>query len=198
MKHYILLRKSAGGPVAVDYEQLSGRPKVFVVSKDPKWIIRCMYYAFIASLPFETADIGAGGTSLPKLVAFAFIAVTLLQPRLCFKFAPKAFWYFTIHLCVVALMGMLQDPVFYSRITAQLWMHTQLLILFWVSYNLVQYEWIGKGTLWALAISCLVLALLQALGSASIMTGGGRVSALRENPNSLATVLSLGLIALVG
>src|SRR5215470_4445023 len=77
MKHYILLRKSAGGPVAVDYEQLSGLLKVFVGADGPRWIIRYAYYAFVFSLPFEAVDIGLDRSvvSLSKVVGYTFIMV---------------------------------------------------------------------------------------------------------------------------
>ena len=124
----------------------------------------------------------------------------LLQPRLCFKPPPRAFWLFTIYLCVVALMGILQEPQFHSQIITHLFTRTQLLIFFWLSYNLVRYERIGKGTLWALAVACIVLATLQALGLTSTSTAklAGRVTAFGANPNAVAGVLSIGLLILVG
>jgi len=122
----------------------------------------------------------------------------LLQPHLCFKFPPKAFWWFVIHLCVVAFMGSLQDPLYYSLIIEQLVTQTQLLILFWVSYNLMLYEQIGKGTIWALALSCLTLAVLQVGGITSEAGVGGRATAFDANPNTIGVVLSVGLLALVG
>ena len=79
MKHYILLRKVTRGPGAVDYKQIAERPKVVVLkvgagANDVLWIIRYTYYAFIASLPFETVDIGfeIGRFSLSKLVGYVF------------------------------------------------------------------------------------------------------------------------------
>src|SRR5262249_31837882 len=146
-----------------------GLLKVFVGANSPMWIIRCAYYAFIFSLPFETVDVGLDRSvvSLSKVIGYTFTMVTLLQPPLCFKFPPKAFWCFMIHLCVVALMGILQDPLFYSEIIIQIYTQTQLLILFWISYNLMRHEQIAKGTLWALAVSCLVLAILQVGGITS-------------------------------
>ena len=199
MKHYILLRKLKGDPVAVDYEQLSGLLKMFIDANGPGWIIRYAYYAFIASLPFEAADIGVDRSvaSLSKIFGYTFMMVTLLQPHLCFKSPPKAFWCFAIHLCIVALMGVMQEPLFYSEIITQIFTQTQLLVLFWISYNLIQYEGIGKGTLGALAVSCFVLAVLQVLGVTSA-TSSGRVSAFGTNPNAIAGVLSIGLLALVG
>jgi len=73
-----------------------------------------------------------------------------------------------------------------------------MLILFWISYNLMKEEGVVKGTLLTLAASCAVLAILQALGILDNVTSHGRVTVLRQNPNTLASVLSLGLLALVG
>jgi len=94
-------------------------------------------------------------------------------------------------------MALIHDPRFYSEIAAQIFTQTQLLVLFWISYNLMRYEQIGKGTLGALAVSCFVLAALQVLGITST-TYQGRVTSLGVNPNTIAGVLSIGLLALVG
>jgi O-antigen ligase len=207
MKHYILLHKLKGDPGVADYQQLAERPKVVVLKvvpgvNDLLWILRYAYYAFIVSLPFEAVDIGldVASFSLSKLIGYVFLMATLLQPHLCFKLPPRAFWLFTIYLCMVVLRGILQESQYYSPIITQLLTQTQLLIFFWIAYNLMRYERIGTGTLWALTVSCLVLAILQALDITS--TGNvheqGRVSAFGINPNSLAWVLSLGLLALVG
>jgi O-antigen ligase len=204
MERYILLRKLTEAPGAVDYQQLAERPKVVILKEgvgtnDVLWIIRYAYYAFIVSLPFETANIGVenGLFSLSKLVGYAFMMAALLRPRLSLKCPPRAFWLFTLYLCVVALLGMLQEPQFHSLIVTQLFTQTQLLILFCISYNLMRYERIRQGTVLALAVSCVVLGILMA---SDITAGGthGRATAFGANPNAIAGVLSLGLLALVG
>ena len=40
----------------------------------------------------------------------------------------------------------------------------QLLIFFWISYSLLQYDRIRKGALLTLAVSCVLVAFLQFLG----------------------------------
>ena len=134
MEHYILLRKLTEGHEAVDYKQLTECPKVIAIkavtgANDVLWIIRYAYYAFIVSLPFALANIGVdvGLSSWGKLVGYAFMMAAFLQKRLCFKFPPKAFWLFTLYLCVVALMGILQEPRFHSLIRTSLFTQTQVI-----------------------------------------------------------------------
>jgi len=96
-------------------------------------------------------------------------------------------------------MGIVQEPRFYDRIRTSLFTVTQVLILFWISYNLMRYERIRKGTLWVLAVSCLILAIMQILNITSERVGyGDRVSAFGDNPNQLGWMLSVGLLTLVG
>src|SRR5437867_5408281 len=74
----------------------------------------------------------------------------------------------------------------------------QLLVLFVISFNLLLSDRIVTGTLWALVASSTALALLQAMGFTSEELVQDRISAVGENPNTLATILSFGLLALTG
>ena len=168
-----------------------------------KWIIRYTFYAFIFSLPFEQGYI-AGGTTLPKLFGIALAAFALLQPRLCYEFPPKAFWWFTLYLFVFAVRSLYlvlappNIPDFSTVVIGQFVRLVQLFVLFWLSYNLLKKEQVVNGTLWAFAAATMLLALLQVTGITSDGYKAGRVTAFDENPNGLATVLSLGLLAVFG
>ena len=78
------------------------RPSPIIQAPQVKWLIRCTFYGFIFLLPFEQAVV-AGGTTLPKLFGLALAAFALLQPRLCYKFPPRGFWWFVLYLFVFAL-----------------------------------------------------------------------------------------------
>lgn len=169
-------------------------------AKDPTWVIRYVYYAFIFSIPFEMVNAGSeeSNFSLAKIAGFIFIMSTPLQPRLCFKFPPGVFWCFALHLYIYAILGYLQNSEFTSLIISQLCTLIQMLLLFWISYNLMRYEQVSKGTLVALAASCILLSFLQVLGFTGEIEANNRASVFGENPNVLGTVLSLGLLVLLG
>jgi O-antigen ligase len=196
-------RGSAGTSVAAGNKTPLKHTKLVIRTDTPKWMIRYAYYAFIFSLPFEAVDIGITAT-LSRLFGLGLATVALLQPKLCFKFPPKAFWWFATYLFAYLLSGAylvlteervpgLAGSILFSLLTL-----IQLLILFWISYNLLHHERIIKGTLWALAAGTIVLAILQLLGVTTNLTGHSRVTAFDQNPNSLASGLALGLLALVG
>jgi O-antigen ligase len=89
-------------------------------------------------------------------------------------------------------------PDFSTGVIEQFFRLVQLLSLFWISYNLLKHEQVLNGTLWALSAATVLLALLQLAGVTSDVSGQGRVAAFAGNPNGLATILSLGLLALFG
>src|SRR5688572_21825950 len=62
----------------------------------PKLLIQVTFFAFIFSLPFETADIGIGygSLSLSKVIGYLFLLSTLLQPRICYQRFPSACGWF--------------------------------------------------------------------------------------------------------
>lgn len=184
-------------PTIINSDRFSERPKVLLASDGPVLIIRCMYYAFIASIPFEALDvgIGSGHFTLPKMVGYAFLVCTLLQPSLCFRSFPKAFWCFVAYIWAFAALGVLEEST--RSVFVRLLTYIQMVILFLLSYNLMRYEKIVKGTLLTLAASCISLAIPHAFGTTPVMEGE-RFTVMNQDPNTFASVLSLGLLALVG
>jgi O-antigen ligase len=162
------------------------------------------FYLFIFSIPFEAADIGldSGVFSLSKFTGYLFIPLALNEWRFCFRRPPGAFWCFLAYLVTFFTLGSLQEVQYQSDFLARLLQLSQLLILFWISYNLLLYERLARGTLLTLGLSCSLLAVLQLLGVTSqqmTITGGGeRLSAFDENANTVGSALSLGLLALIG
>jgi hypothetical protein len=174
-------------------------PEILLTANAPKRIIRCVYYSFIFLLPFETTEVIAEGyLTLAKLVGYVFVAVALLQPSLCFRRPPKAFWYFAAYLYVFVVLGFTQESEFFKPIFSFLIKLIQMLILFWLSYNIMRDEHVSKATLVTLAASCTLLATLLVMGVGSDADQQGRLSAFGDNPNNTAGVLSLGLLAIVG
>lgn len=168
-----------------------------------KWLIRYTFYALVFSLPFEEALI-AGGATLPKLFGVALAGIALLQPKICYRLPPKAFRWFAAYLCIHVLYGAYliltppDVPEFSEAFLRSAFRLAQLAFLFWLSYNLLRDDQVAKGALWAFALATILLSALQIVGITSDVSGKGRMTAFDANPNGLATVLSLGLIALFG
>jgi O-antigen ligase len=172
-----------------------------MTSTKPIHLLRYAYYAFIFSIPIETLDIGIerGLFSLSKLTGFMFIAIALLQPQVCFKKPPRPFWYFLAYIVIYSFLAIAipQPERVIAPVINFLVMLVMMLVLFWVSYNLLQDEGMIKGTFLSLVGSCMVLALIMVAGGASA-GAKERATALSQNQNALAMTLDLGLVAMLG
>ena len=175
----------------------------------PTSLVRCCYYAFVFSLPVEKADLELAGIPLSRILGFILVAVTvtvvvLHRPRLRFDPPPKAFWCFAAYLVLYSALGyrmivsgaeagLLPEDVAQGIKTL-----VQLLVFFWISYNLLQYERIVKGTLLTLAASCIFIAVLQSFGLTDDLRSQDRIAAFDANENQIAEILSLGLLVVIG
>jgi O-antigen ligase len=78
----------------------------------------------------------------------------------------------------------------------------QLLVLFWIAYNLMRSPRVARETLFALVAGCALLMVLQLTGmkstTADALKDLERSTALGENPNTVSAILALGLLALLG
>lgn len=162
-------------------------------------IIRYAYYLFIFSVPIETLDVGleAGVFSLSKLTGIMLIAVALLQPEVSFKKPPMPFWYFLVYILICLVLANWHVPRIKELVTTYVFTLGLLLILFWVSCNLLKDKVLVKGTLLSFVGSCIVLAGLMLAGSGQSIAQG-RMTALSQNANSVGATMSLGLLALLG
>jgi O-antigen ligase len=168
-----------------------------------KGTIRYTFYAFTFSLPFEVAYAFSGST-MSKFLGIALAAFALLQPRLCYAFPPKAFWWFVGYLFVYVVWGaylMLVPPIVpnFDRVLIEsMFRLIQFLTLFWISSNLMKLEQVSTGALWALAGSITLLAIFQIVGLTGDAAAVDRAAAFDQNPNSFANVLAIGLLAVFG
>ena len=172
-----LSRDQIGSTVAFGSRSLPRRANRIVSTDTTKWIIRYTFYAFIFSVPFEGAYL-VGGATLSKLFGLALAAFALLQPRLCYAFPPKAFWWFAVYLVIYVLWGSYlilappNVPEFNRSFILSVFKLTQLLALFWISYNLMKQERVSSGALWALAGGTILLAMLQIVGITGDVAAG--------------------------
>jgi O-antigen ligase len=183
----------------------SGGLKPLADSKAPKGIILYAYYAFVFSLPFEMAEVEVAGglLTLSKFLGYLFVILTLLQPSLCLKKPPKVVWYFATYLIICAIAGFFLvqaqpgDEELPKLLLSRFFSQAQILVFFWISYNLMHEEIVVKGTLISISASVVVLTLLQFAGLTGDMEGS-RATAFDANPNNVAVVFSIGLLSLFG
>ena len=128
--------------------------------------IRYAFYAFIMAIPFETAytDLVTIVGTIPLLIGIAFIGVALLQPRICFAPPPGAFWCFAGYVFAYVILGTTQTPMYAGPMFSRLLTLIQLLVLMWISYNILKYPEICKGALLAFAASCTIESMLLIFG----------------------------------
>lgn len=166
----------------------------------PLPIVRFAFYAFVLTIPLETLDVGLerGVFSVSAAVGYFFIIVALLQSKVTFGKLPRPLWYFAAYIFVFVSLGIWHKLGGASDLVGRLSTTIQMVILFWISYNLFRHERMIRGTLLALSAGCVVLSVLQISGSAANAVAGGRVSALSQDANSLGSMLDIGLLALLG
>ncbi len=133
------------------------------------------------------------------------MAVALVnRRRFHLRLPPNAFWWFAVYLVVYVALGSKiivsfgSEPDVIELVIQGIKGLVQLLVVFWISYNLMQYERITKGALLTLAVSCIIVAGLQSLGMTGDIAAQDRQAAFDSNENIIAEILSLGLLTIIG
>jgi O-antigen ligase len=165
------------------------------------------YYAFLFSMPFLIFELGFSGSSIPKTLGFLFIMTTFLKPRICYGRLNIAIWFFASYLLMYLLISIrtiliLPEPDRSNLLIAVLagfQTLVQLIVLFWVSSNLLTDNRVARASLFAFASGCILLGVIQSLGyTGDVESPEGRVAAFGTNPNLVGGFLVLGLVILVG
>jgi O-antigen ligase len=162
-------------------------------------LVRGAFYVFIFSLLFEWPDRPIP-MEIPTLIGFIYLAFTLLQPKVCYRYFPKELWFYAVYVLFLSLLcGFVRYQEDAIRL---LTLMVQIFFLMWSGYNLMRYERIMKTALMTLVISCSTISVMQLLGVAQTQWEfydvGSRTSVLGQNPNNMANNISLGLVALMG
>ena len=138
---------------------------------------------------------------MAKLLGLFLFGVACLQPKVCFRFPPKAFWLFLLYFSFYGLLAIFHDATYDRTIVMRGISFAQMLVLFWLSYNLMNDERVIKGFLWAFIGACVSLPLVGRMVG-GVMEGhkGGdvRMTILGQNPGTVGATLALGVIALLG
>ncbi len=85
-------RAIPGPPIAPRKRRVRAVPR-------PWLLVRLTFILFVASIPFEGVRV-VGVASLPRLIGWAFFFVALMQPDVCFRRPPAAFWWFVTFVAI--------------------------------------------------------------------------------------------------
>ena len=164
-------------------------------------VVRAAFYLFVFSIPFEMPQ-RTVPYEIPTLVGVLFLATTLLNPTACFRRVPAAGRWFIAYLWVFAMVAVVIAGDYPVLVWHLFLVMLQLVLIFWVATNLLRDERVWRGVLLALVLACCLRAGLQVAGIAVTAreqwTGGERITALGQNANLSAMILSAGLVGVVG
>lgn len=164
-------------------------------------LVRCAFYVFMFSLPFEWPDrsIPVEVTTLTGLV---FLAATLIQPRVCYARRPTALWWFGAALYMYWVSFVVAGAAYPDDAVKAFVLRVQLLLIMWAAYNLMRDDRIATRALLTFGLACVALALLSVGGAVHLdaewLKKSGRVALFGQNPNRAGLILALGALALVG
>ncbi len=166
----------------------------------PRRLVRWLFVLFVASIPFENFAVGEG--SLAKLFGYLFLLIAVVQPGVCFRRPPRAFWWFLAYIIVFFVRGtfLFGDEEIRRRILSEFVQLVRLLILFWMSHSLLSYERMVPIVLRAFVCACIGLSLLQMTGVTRVDVQGEdtRVTAFGADANIFGATLALGAVTLIG
>lgn len=169
----------------------------------PNKLTRFAFYGTVCAFPWETLPIGLGENfSLAKVAGLIFFGVALLQPRVCFRFPPFAFWLFLLYLGFYGLVAIGGDAKYDRSILMKGFSNVQMIVLFWMAYNVLHDKKAVKGFLLAFIGACLSLVVggLFMEGVTGGMKAGDqeRLVTLGVDPNTTGATFALGLMATMG
>ncbi len=160
------------------------------------------FVAFVVSLPFEAALLlgGEGYFSISRLLGYVFIGFALLEPRMSFRKPPGALWWFAVYVGLYVFMGLYQAWVYWPEIFSTIIRLIQFLVLLWLGYNMLQQDQTVKRVLWGFGLSCVVVGglLVGGVGTHHVHRAVGRETVFSQGPNTIAGIIALGGVTLIG
>lgn len=177
-------------------------------------IIRWMYCLLVFSIPFESLNLGLAWQktlgSTPKVLGVILIVLTVCIRGLHIRRPPTAFVCFASYLAFLTVSGLLRDQDYFSKALSALYTLSQLIIFFYISYDILNSRTMIGVTVAATALSCTLLVALQlsgaelsGMGSQNETRGPPRAgvvereSALGNNPNNFGGMMCIGFICLL-
>ena len=164
-------------------------------------IVRWAFYLFIATIPFETVNLGVPVEPTAISLGLFFLSLVFQVP-LIFRRPPLAYGLFFLYLVIFAAPLVLTDSPYTEEAAWQLFVVIQLMLMSWVAYTAMLSDRVARNAALTLAAACTLLAILQLSGITATASDDSakieRVSALWFHPNNVARILALGLLAFVG
>jgi len=141
--------------------------------------------------------------TISRLMGYLLILAAITRPRICLSRPPGAFWWFALYLLFYASLAIPLEEKYRVLAIDRIFTFAQLLVLFWISHNLLQHERVLDGFLVSVVASTAVMAVVQLTGIGATEgpadeAGVVRVSVLNENPNVVGMCLVMGLLCLIG
>jgi hypothetical protein len=136
---------------------------------------------------------------MSRLFGLTMMVVALTQTRITFARPPAAFWLFGAYIFLVALSALTAPAGYWEQARGSILTLVQLVVLFWIASNLLRYPRFATASVAALALATLVVAFLNLAGvGLTTIPETGRVSMFGEDPNTVAGMLALGILAWIG
>jgi O-antigen ligase len=160
-------------------------------------LVRAAFYAFVFSIPLEYPE-----RSIPleihTITGALFLVVALIQPRICFRRPPAAFWWLAAYLWVYIALTLFAE---HSREAMKLFLNYLLvLFIFWVAYNLMRRAALARRACIAFAAACTLIATLSVYGIAThtvVSDQTLRRIVFGQDPNLLGGNMALALVAVI-
>jgi O-antigen ligase len=163
-------------------------------------VVRAAFYLFVLSIPFEMPH-RTIPVEIPTLTGAIFLLATVLNPSAAFRRIPGAVLWFVVYLWTFGLSIVVNAGEHREEAQNLFLLLLQLVLLLWTASNLLRDPRVRRGAVLAFAFACSVRAGLQLLGigatARAVWTGGERVTALGQNANLSAIILSAGLVTLL-
>lgn len=163
------------------------------------------FAAFVASIPFETVFMEEDPTTgqslytLSKFFGYAFFIAALSQARTIFKRPHFVVGLLAIYLATSTLRGLIANDNLRRVLLWEL-STAQMIVLLWAGSHLFTIRRVALVVFLGFVGSCATLSILQLLAITPVAYDdmAGRMSAFAEDPNSLGSLLALGIVAAIG
>ena len=181
---------------------------VVIRSKTVPISVHWSFLLFVWSLPFESLDVGFAPNSLSvsRLIGLLFFGCYLLFynpflgkrpfPRPC----PAVCW-FLGYLAIYLMSALFIDPQFAEMAWIRVVTVLQLVVLLWITTDLLKNQKMRKSFLFAYPMSAVYLALGVIFGLPGMETRTGltgRMTAIGQDENLLAGIMALAVVILIG
>jgi O-antigen ligase len=163
-------------------------------------LVRWGFYGYTFSLPFEYPEREIP-VEVHTLTGAVFLLLTLLQPRICFRSAPRALYWLGAFLCLYLVRVCFAEHL--DDALRQFFNLLQVFFLFWAAYNLLQDRQIAKTVFLSFVAACTLLVIMGRLGlteaaQMTMTTDIGRMTMFGQDANGLASRLALTVVILAG